>query len=430
MIPKANKSVNHLVYSMLETKVFKKLNKSRKVFIVSVLWHILSIKGRINFLQLGRFSTLCEQTYRNQFAKKFDFFSFNQQLINQVVSDERIIAFDPCYIPKAGNSTYGRGRYWSGVAGAAKWGLDICGFAVVDIVNNTALHLKVWQTPSADELLKKGLNLLSHYASLVAENAERFKALSKYIVADAYFSKRPFVAAVISSGLVFISRLRDDSVLMYKFTGERTGKKGAPRKFSGMVDVYNFNPNHFSLDLSNEEITIYSLVVYSKAFQMYIKLAITIFYEKGVEKDRKLYFSTDLKLAGEKIVRYYQSRFQIEFLYRDAKQFTGLTNCQARSKDKLDFHFNATLTAVNLAKHDWMVTKGKVRVPFSMSDYKTMCNNNLMLGRFMCMFAINPNTPKNQKIVKELLDLSLIHISEPTRRTPISYAVFCLKKKK
>src|SRR5680860_791701 len=28
------------------------------------------------------------------------------------------------------------------------------------------------------------------------------------------------------------------------------------------------------------------------------------------------------------------------------------------------------------------------------------------------------------------LPLSLIHISEPTRRTPISYAVFCLKKKK
>ena len=28
------------------------------------------------------------------------------------------------------------------------------------------------------------------------------------------------------------------------------------------------------------------------------------------------------------------------------------------------------------------------------------------------------------------LKLSLIHISEPTRRTPISYAVFCLKKKK
>src|SRR5665647_2610106 len=29
----------------------------------------------------------------------------------------------------------------------------------------------------------------------------------------------------------------------------------------------------------------------------------------------------------------------------------------------------------------------------------------------------------------EIVGLSLIHISEPTRRTPISYAVFCLKKK-
>ena len=32
--------------------------------------------------------------------------------------------------------------------------------------------------------------------------------------------------------------------------------------------------------------------------------------------------------------------------------------------------------------------------------------------------------------INEAYDLSLIHISEPTRRTPISYAVFCLKKKK
>ena len=31
--------------------------------------------------------------------------------------------------------------------------------------------------------------------------------------------------------------------------------------------------------------------------------------------------------------------------------------------------------------------------------------------------------------IKTSNNLSLIHISEPTRRTPISYAVFCLKKK-
>ena len=39
---------------------------------------------------------------------------------------------------------------------------------------------------------------------------------------------------------------------------------------------------------------------------------------------------------------------------------------------------------------------------------------------------------KSKKIAilatKSAINLSLIHISEPTRRTPISYAVFCLKK--
>ena len=32
--------------------------------------------------------------------------------------------------------------------------------------------------------------------------------------------------------------------------------------------------------------------------------------------------------------------------------------------------------------------------------------------------------------MQAILTLSLIHISEPTRRSYISYAVFCLKKKK
>jgi len=408
MVIKVSNKVNQLIYNILGGSSFAELNKPRKDFIVSVLWHILSIKGKLNFLQFGRFSALGEQTYRNQFEKKFDFFAFNKQLINQVASGERVVALDPSYIPKAGKSTYGRGKFWSGVAKAAKWGLDICGFAVVDIVNNTALHLNAWQTPSATELVNKGLNLLTYYASLVAENAEKFKEFSDYMIADAYFSKKPFVDIVLLVGLHFISRLRDDSVLKYKYYGEKTGKQGRPKQFNGKVDVKNLNTNYFSLDLSTEDIKIYSAVVYSKAFKRDIKLAVAIFYKDGKEIARKLYFSTDLEQGGEKIVRYYRSRFQIEFLYRDAKQFTGLTTCQARSENKLDFHFNAALTAINLAKQDWLSTKNGTLKPFSMADYKTLYNNTLMLERFMCRFAIDPNTAKNQKIVKELLDYGKI----------------------
>jgi len=244
---------------------------------------------------------------------------------------------------------------------------------------------------------------LTYYASLVTENVADFKGFSDYMVADAYFSKKPFVYEITSSGLHFISRLRDDSVLMYKYKGEPSGKKGAAKKFIGRVDPQNPDLNYFTTDVINEDIAIYSAAVYSKAFKKDIKLAITIFFKDGKEIARKLYFSTDTNQAGEKTISNYRSRFQIEFLYRDAKQFTGLSTCQARSKNKLDLHFNATLTTVTLVKHDWISTENHSTLSFSMANYKTLNNNTLMLKRFMCMFAINPYSAKNQKIVKELL---------------------------
>ncbi|MDR2057774.1 MAG: transposase [Dysgonamonadaceae bacterium] len=69
-------------------------------------------------------------------------------------------------------------------------------------------------------------------------------------------------------------------------------------------------------------------------------------------------------MGGKKIVEYYRSRFQIEFIYRDAKQHCGLADCRARSKNRLDFHFNAALTTVNLAKFEWLKTRKKQKRAF------------------------------------------------------------------
>jgi hypothetical protein len=68
------------------------------------------------------------------------------------------------------------------------------------------------------------------------------------------------------------------------------------------------------------------------------------------ENARKLYFSTDVSMDPNDILLYYHSRFQIEFLYRDGKQHTGLNDSQARSENKLHFQFNASLTSINIAK--------------------------------------------------------------------------------
>src|SRR5665647_3662242 len=70
---------------------------------------------------------------------------------------------------------------------------------------------------------------------------------------------------------------------------------------------------------------------------------------------------------------------------------------------------------------DWVAreVEGRAQVAHQAEQLGT-AHALMQAGTFLSDF-------KGQLIV---LCLSLIHISEPTRRTPISYAVFCLKKKK
>ncbi|WP_410336190.1 hypothetical protein [Longimonas sp.] len=59
---------------------------------------------------------------------------------------------------------------------------------------------------------------------------------------------------------------------------------------------------------------------------------------------------TDTSQPAGEVVRYYHPRYQIEFVIRDAKQPTGITHCQARSQEKLDFHLNMPVATVNLLR--------------------------------------------------------------------------------
>jgi hypothetical protein len=116
-----------------------------------------------------------------------------------------------------------------------------------------------------------------------------------------------------------------------------------------------------------------------------------------------------VNLSYDKLLKYYQTRFQIEFLYRDGKQHTGLNDCEARSENKLDFHFNMSLTTINIAKiTHWLTTPKEERKSFSMSDIKTMYHNELLLNRFFLTFGINPNLAKNKAKALELLDYGKI----------------------
>lgn len=380
------------------------LNKSRKDFLVNIISLFLSIKGRINFLQLERFGTSDEQSFRNQFEKSFNFLEFNKELILEHGSGHYTIAFDPSYISKSGKSTPGVGWFWSGCAGKAKWGLEIGGIAVIDIDNHTAFHLDAEQTLRDSE----AQTLLEYYANVLVSRKEELLSISKYIVVDAYFSKEPFVSAICLEEFDIVSRLRDDASLNYLYRGPKTQGRGRPKKYDGKIDYKKLKDDYFTLIENSENSSVNHGIVYSKSLKR--DVSIVIINTKKKEKwSHKIYMTTDLELSADKILEYYQTRFQIEFLYRDGKQHTGLNDCQARSENKLDFHFNMSLTTINVAKiaHWISVPKGK-RKSFSMADIKTRYHNELLMNRIFIMFGIKPNDAKNKKKIQELLDYGLI----------------------
>ena len=377
-----------------------KINQCRKDFILEVFILFLSIKGRINFLQLARFGAFGEQRYRQQFEKPFPFLDFNKELVTTHGSGRYVIAFDPSFINKSGKKTPGLGWYWSGCAGKSKRGIEIGGLAAIDIDNHTAFHLEAVQTIKNDE----DQTLTYCYMNVIKERKETLLSISKYLVADAWFSKKPFVDDVMSIKMHLISRLRDDADLRYICIEPSTGKKGRPRKYTGKIDIKNIDTEYFSLIEQNEESTIYSAIVYSKALKRNIRLVYVKYIKLKGKQSIKLYFSTDIELNPLDILLFYQSRFQIEFLYRDSKQFTGLCDSQARSINKLHFHFNASLTAINIAKvENWLSIDKNIRSQFSMSDIKTMNHNALLLQRFFDVFGINQYSAKNRKYFNELI---------------------------
>lgn len=377
------------------------LTKPRRHFITHIIMLFLSVRHRINFLQLARHSDqYAENTMRLHFENYVDFATINQQLIQQHGSGHYVLALDASYLPKSGKATPGVGKYWSGAAGQALWGLEVSLLSVIDVAHRTAWHLDAVQTPDKGERLANDISLLDHYAQVVIWQSTINELLSAYLAVDAYFAKVSFIDRVCGkTDLHIISLLRQDARLRYHYKGLQKGGRGRPRQYAGRIDFTQPDFDYFELSYQDAELRIYSAVVNCPFLKRDIKLAYTQYLdEAGLPTHYKLYFSTDLHLSAWLIVKYYRLRYQQEFLIRDAKQFTGLNDCQARSVNKIDYHINTSLSAINVAK----VEQGVGQQPFSMATVKTLYHNRLLVDRFFAILPEGTKLTKNDPQVRQL----------------------------
>ena len=200
-----------------------------------------------------------------------------------------------------------------------------------------------------------------------------------------------------NGGFHIISRFRNDAVLFYPTAEKPTGRRGRPPKYDGTIDFSRLDTSRCT-EHEVDKGKLYGLKAWSKALKRMVSLAVW-YPDEGRADKWHLCFSTDVTQSAHDVLEYYRTHFQLEFCFRDSKQYAGITNCQSTDLRKLAFHFNASLTAINLAK----AACKRIGIPYFISSCKSMIHNAYMLERFICVFGIQPDTTLIDKIFKELI---------------------------
>lgn len=379
-----------------------KVSKPIAGFLLHTLELWLGMNCRYVFSNMQRWGSRMEKSYRQMFSKLFDWSGFNYELVRQYAGKEVICAFDPAFVTKSGKQTYGLGTFWSGTVGKALKGLEVGVLCFVDVAAATALHAQAVQSPSPAAMKQKGGTLIDHYVSVIKTHLKSIKQFTRYLAVDGYFMKKEFIQPLVKDGLEVITKMRQDANLKYLYHGPQLHTKGRPRLYDGKVDVKAIDKRRIRCCCQNEEVQIYSAVLY--AVQLKRKVMAAFVYYKGKGRP-EIIVSTDIEMDAKVLCRYYGLRFQVEFLIRDAKQYTGLEDCQARSKEKLNTHFNMALTAVSLAKCAyWLPLPKEQRGSFSMADIKMWHMNQLLTDRIFDKLELELNNTKIKQLYNQCLN--------------------------
>ncbi len=245
---------------------------------------------------------------------------------------------------------------------------------------------------------------IDFYAQQLRNHRHLLPNSVKYHCVDGYFAKQKYIDEVISLNLDVITKLRCDANCLFLYTGPHPKRRGRKQKYDGKVNFQDLSRFHYLDTMTDEkDLHLYSAIVWHVSLNCKLRIVVLL---NSKCKDKLRYIllaSTDLSLDPKKLVELYVLRFQIEFLFRDSKQFTGLTDCQARDGAVLDFHFNASLATLNLVRAQQLLTfADNSPHVFSMASHKQFHFNLRLLDLFILNLDLDPTWVKNHPAYDKL----------------------------
>jgi putative transposase len=416
---------------------------------------LLCMTGRVTMLGIARWSGAggSYRTVQRFFATTVPWAQllwvfFRQHLLR--ADDVYLLAGDEVVVTKAGKHTYGLDRFFSSIYQHPVPGLAFFSLAVVSTKERRAFPLRLEQVvrtdaekaaskakaaakqpkesapkrkpgrpkgsknkPKADVTLSPELQRIQRLVRDLLQLIAGWLSLT-YLVLDGHFGNSAAFQMAQQCGLHLISKLRSDAALYEPYDGPYQGR-GPHRKY-GVKLNYDALPDNYLQHTMVEgalETRIYQAELLHKEFPQPLNVVIIEKVNRTTQKRAHvILFSSDLTLAYDKLVGYYSLRFQIEFTFRDAKQYWGL-------EDFMNVKCTAVTNAANLAL--FMVNLVYVLLrelrqtdpQCSVLDLKAQCRGYTYVRETIKLLPHQPDEDIIVQLLRHVPCLGRIHPAEP-----------------
>ena len=173
-----------------------------------------------------------------------------------------------------------------------------------------------------------------------------------YFVYDGALGNNAGLQGVAQTGLHLISKLRHDSKLYLPYAGAYSGK-GKPRKYGEKLTPETLTEAYLQSEAVEKGIRtrVYRVQAWHRHFPELLNVVVIMKTNLKTGKTAKvLLFSDDLALSAETLIEYYSLRFQIEFDFRDAKQYWGLEDFMNVKETQVGNFANFSLFMVTFSR--------------------------------------------------------------------------------
>lgn len=417
---------------------------------------LLVMTGRITMLGLARWAgkggsyRTVQRFFSTVIPWALLFWAFFRQHV-YCPDDVYLAAGDEVVVTKAGKSTHGLDRFFSSLYGKPVPGLAFFTVSLVSVQKRRAFPMRVEQVVRSDaekaaskakaEAKKpktpsekrrpgrpKGSTNTPKAPVTLTPELVRIKAMLEallrlittvlsvtYLVLDGHFGNHNALHMARQCNLHLISKLRCDAALYFPYTGPYAGR-GPRRKYGRKVDYDNLPETYLKQTTvdGHIETRLYQAQLLHKEFAHLLNVVIIAKTNlRTLARAHVILFSSDLELAYAPLVDYYGLRFQIEFNFRDAKQYWGLEDFMNVTPMGVTNAANLSLFMVNVSYR--LQAYMRPRDPgYSILDLKADCRGYKYVEETIQMLPEKPEPVLLRQILNKVAGLGRIHASQPS----------------